>query len=332
MNPDILLSFILPAYNVENTLSRCIDSIINQSVKNFEIIIVNDGCKDNSQVIIDKYVLAYPDYIKAYAKENGGPGDARNYGIKRSGGRYVAFVDSDDFIEPGYTKVVTDLIDEHDPDMVIISYNRIHNKKQNFLEKNYKFSKWDVYNKPINLDVKPEIICNIEGASWLKIVKKELFFKDDFLFFTQSSIAEDLEASLKWYLNAGKIIVINDKLYNYVVAPNTLNWNNKSIEQFIAIIDSVCGYYERLGKFRDCYHELEYVFAKQMLISNIRRLMASKQKNNFEILMSLRASLLHYFPRYNKNKYFKSDPLYLRIAVMISWYFPEMFYPLLSPL
>jgi hypothetical protein len=178
----------------------------------------------------------------------------------------------------------------------------------------------------------PEIICNIEGASWLRIVKKEMFFKDEFLFYSRNSIAEDQEASLKWYLKVDKIIVINDKLYNYVVAPNTLNWNNKNIEQFIPIIDSVCHYYKKLDKFEDCYHELEYIFTMQMLVSNIRRLMALKHKNNFEIFMLLRASMLQYFPKYTKNKYFKSEPLFLRITIFISYYFPEMFYPMLSPL
>ena len=330
MDPEILISFIVPVYNVEKTLSRCLDSILIQSNKSFEIIIVNDGSKDSSQDIIDKYVLANPGTIKSFIKENGGPGDSRNYGIKKAIGRYITFVDSDDHIEPNYSEVVMKLINNYNPDMVVISYNRIYNKKQNIFERFHKFDKWEVYNKPIAIAAKPELICNIEAASWLKIVRRELFSKNEFLFFTDSSIAEDLEASLKWYLNVNTIIVSNDKLYNYVISSNTLNFSDKNIEQFIEIIDSVCTYYKDHGKFKECYSELEYLFAKHMLISNILRLKASKRKNKYQIFLFLRSSMVRNFPRYTKNIYFKSDPYYLRIAIIISFYFPKFFYFILS--
>ena len=110
MDDGLLISFIVPVYNVEKTLSKCLESIINQSVKNFEIIVVNDGTKDNSQNIIDEYKANYPNIIHSFVKENGGPGDTRNFGIKRAKGKYITFVDSDDYIEPHYTQVVSNLI------------------------------------------------------------------------------------------------------------------------------------------------------------------------------------------------------------------------------
>jgi CDP-glycerol glycerophosphotransferase len=332
MKTDILISFIVPVYNVEKTLSRCLDSILNQTIKNFEIIIVNDGSRDKSQKIIDKYVKAYPDLIKAYSKENSGPGDARNLGIRNASGQYVAFVDSDDFIESNYVKVVQGIIDEHSPDMVIIGYNRIYNKKQHLFERFHKFHKWDVYNKPIDIAAMPEILCNIEVASWLKIVKWELFLRDDFLFFSNSCIAEDLEVSLKWYLKADSIFVNSDKLYNYVITKNSLNFNNKNIEEFILITESVCDYYKENNKFQECYSELEYLFVKHMLVSNMLRLKMSKHKKNFETFMFLRAVMIKNFPRYTKNKYFGGDPIYLRLAVILSFYFPKIFYLILLPI
>ena len=214
--------------------------------------------------------------------------------------------------------------------MVVISYNRVYNKKQNVFERFHKFNKWDVYNIPIDINTMPELICNIEVASWLKIIKRDIFFKDEFLLFSLSSIAEDLEASLKWYLNVNSIIVNNDKLYNYVITSNTLNFSDKNIEQFMEIIDSVCTYYKKLGKFQDHYTELEYLFAKHMLISNILRLKASKRKNKYQIFLFLRNTMVKNFPRYTKNIYFKSDPYYLRIAIIISFYFPKFFYFILS--
>lgn len=91
-------SIIVPVYNVEKYLSKCLDSILNQSFQDFEIIVVNDGSPDNSQDIIDEYAKIYPEKIKPFIKENGGLSDARNYGIERASGDYLLFVDSDDYI------------------------------------------------------------------------------------------------------------------------------------------------------------------------------------------------------------------------------------------
>ena len=95
----IKVSVIVPVYNVEKFIDKCLNSLVKQSLKEIEIIVVNDGTKDNSQKIIDKYVKKYPDKIKSYIKENGGQGSARNYGLKKASGEYIGYVDSDDFVE-----------------------------------------------------------------------------------------------------------------------------------------------------------------------------------------------------------------------------------------
>ncbi len=92
------ISVIVPVYNVENTIGKCLNSIVNQTLKDIEIIVVNDGSKDKSQDIIDEYVKEYSN-IKSYIKENGGLSDARNYGLEKASGDYICFVDSDDYID-----------------------------------------------------------------------------------------------------------------------------------------------------------------------------------------------------------------------------------------
>lgn len=91
-------SLIVPVYNVEKYLAKCLDSILCQSFQDFEIIVVNDGSPDNSQAIIDEYAKNHPDRIKAFTKENGGLSDARNFGIGKAQGDYLLFIDSDDYI------------------------------------------------------------------------------------------------------------------------------------------------------------------------------------------------------------------------------------------
>jgi len=325
MNANIQLSIIVPVYNAEHTLKRCLDSIVNQPIKNFEIIVVDDGSRDDSQSIIHEYVQKYPGLIKSFTKVNKGPGDTRNFGIKNSSGQYIAFVDSDDFIEPNYSILVNSLIEQHNPNLLIISYNRIYKKQQNIFEKLYKFTKWDSYNVPIDIAARPEVVCKMEVASWLRIVKREIFLKDEKLFFSNGRIAEDLEASLKWYLNVDKIVITHEKIYNYLIKSNTLNFVATHIEQFVEVIDSVCAYYKEKERFQEFYAELEYLFAKHLLISNMLRLRASKQANKFGLFLSLRAALLEHFPQFSKNKYLKDEPLYVRVAIYLSYYFPRVF-------
>ena len=94
------VSIIVPVYNVELHLKRCLESLVNQTLQDIEIIIINDGSKDNSQDIIDKFHSRYPDKIKYYIIENSGAAQARNYGLSLVEGEYIGFVDSDDYVEP----------------------------------------------------------------------------------------------------------------------------------------------------------------------------------------------------------------------------------------
>lgn len=93
------ISVIVPVYNNEKYIAKCIDSVLIQKMKDYEIIIVNDGSTDNSELEIEKYVSKYPDIIKYYKKENGGVSDTRNYGISKSSGDYFCFIDADDYID-----------------------------------------------------------------------------------------------------------------------------------------------------------------------------------------------------------------------------------------
>ena len=97
-----LISIVVPVYNVEKYLDRNLQSLVKQTYKNIEIIIVNDGATDNSQKIIDKYQKKYPTIIKSYQKKNGGLSDARNFGLAKAKGKYLAFIDSDDYIEKDF--------------------------------------------------------------------------------------------------------------------------------------------------------------------------------------------------------------------------------------
>jgi len=126
-------SIIVPVYNVEDYLKQCLDSIIGQTYTNFEIIIVNDGSKDNSQQIIDEYEQKYPSLIKAFKKENGGLSDARNFGVEKVVGDYILFVDSDDYINKELLEKLNEVIvRDKEPEIISFDAQVIHkDKKEN---------------------------------------------------------------------------------------------------------------------------------------------------------------------------------------------------------
>ena len=122
-----LVSIIVPVYNVEEYLPRCLDSLVNQTLKDIEIIIVNDGSTDNSQAVIDRYDRVYPHLIKPFLKENSGAADTRNFGISRATGDYIGFVDSDDYVVRYVSKLYEKAV-ETDSDAVVCRYYRINER------------------------------------------------------------------------------------------------------------------------------------------------------------------------------------------------------------
>ena len=117
MNRDTRISVIVPVYNVEEYLSRCVDSILAQTHSNLEVILVDDGAKDASGVICDGYAAKDP-RVKVIHKKNGGLSSARNRGLEAAGGEYIAFVDSDDWIEPDAYAHLLHIMDKYDVKLV----------------------------------------------------------------------------------------------------------------------------------------------------------------------------------------------------------------------
>ena len=119
-----LVSIILPVYNAQNHLARCIGSILDQTYKNIELIILNDGSKDHSLPVCEEF-RAKDSRIVLVDKENSGVSDTRNLGLKLAGGEYVQFVDSDDYIDPGFTQHLVEAAETHHADLVIAPYKMV---------------------------------------------------------------------------------------------------------------------------------------------------------------------------------------------------------------
>lgn len=118
MNSMCEISVIIPIYNVEKYLEKCVDSVLNQIFKNIEIILVNDGSTDSSGEIMESYQTKFPAIVKGYSKMNGGLSSARNYGLERVNGKYVTFLDSDDYLDEDYLETLYNLAEMNNSDMV----------------------------------------------------------------------------------------------------------------------------------------------------------------------------------------------------------------------
>ncbi len=121
----VKVSVIVPVYNVEKYLEKCLNSLVSQTLEDIEIIVVNDGSKDDSQKIIDDFQQRFPQKIKSFVKENGGLSDARNYGIDRASGEFTGFVDSDDFVSLNMFQEMYDLAKNNDAEMVICNLQKV---------------------------------------------------------------------------------------------------------------------------------------------------------------------------------------------------------------
>ena len=148
MKKQDLISIVVPIYNVEKYLEKCINSIIIQTYKNIEIILVNDGSTDSSGKICDIY-LKKDKRIKVIHKKNGGLSDARNVGIENAKGKYIAFIDSDDFIDSDFIEILYNLIIEYNADVSCCKCNVIYkkNKKQQVEEKINIFTNYEAINE-----------------------------------------------------------------------------------------------------------------------------------------------------------------------------------------
>lgn len=204
----IKVSIVVPVYNVEQYLRRCLDSLANQILDEIEIIVVNDGSVDNSQFIIDEYILKYPYKIRAFYKMNGGLSAARNYGIEQANGAFIGFVDSDDWVDLGFFKDLYDGIIKEDAEIACCDFKTI-----------FPFgTSIQKARQGVNPFLIPATVCN-------KIFKKELFseFK-----FRVGITHEDAEIMPKLLYVSRKTIFIETKHYYYYWKqnPNSITTNN----------------------------------------------------------------------------------------------------------
>ena len=209
------ITVIVPVYNVENYLEKCLDSLINQTYKNLEIIVINDGSTDNSGEICQEYAQK-DNRIVYIEKENGGLSDARNVGLDKMTGSYVTFIDSDDWVELDYVEILYKKIIEYQADISVGNYYSYNEDEETYYFHIYGDSYYEkVYDNISifeNLYESQEMKSFALISAWGKLYKAKLF---DYLRFDKGKLGEDGYFNQKMYLSVNKVVYLNKGLYAY---------------------------------------------------------------------------------------------------------------------
>lgn len=209
----IKFSIIVPVYNVELYLCQCIDSLLSQSFKDYEIILVDDGSTDKCPQICDDYSSKHQ-RIHTIHKENGGLSDARNKGIDAARGKYITFVDSDDFWASNHIlSDVADLINKYTPDLIVGDCIRYYSVTNHYVNPDKIMSvDFNGYGKFEILNYLYFSLEDMKMAAWQKFVRRDIIKKTHF---TVGILSEDIDWSLNIYSLVNKICIYNKPYYCY---------------------------------------------------------------------------------------------------------------------
>ena len=293
-----LISVIIPVYKVEEYLTRCVDSVINQTYKNLEIILVDDGSPDNCGIICDEYAQK-DSRIKVIHKENGGLSSARNVGVDVAKGTYIAFVDSDDFIHEEFIEKLYEILKSNDADISQCDFIKTNGEKPNLdTEETIK-----VYDNISFLDSMYKVNGVHIVVAWNKLYKSELFAE---IRYPEGKIHED-EAVIHLLIHkANKCVRTNRQMYYYFINENGImnaKFSEKRLDIFFAF-NSRIDFYMENGLRKYALYDLEKLTFKCMEFYElskekcIRKKIKKQIRYNFKLALKLKVSpksVLRYF-------------------------------------
>lgn len=294
------ISVIIPVYNVEKYLENCLNSLLNQTFKDMEIIIVNDGSKDGSQKIINNYKQKHKNII-AIEQENHGQGHARNLGIKLANAEYIMFLDSDDTLEENTLEEMYNEASKHNLDVVVCDISKIINNKKQYFKNYLKFCDKSNINFMLS-----------HPGPVAKLYKKEIFIKNS-IKFLENVYYEDLAMTPILSIYLEKISYINKPLYNYLIRKNS-TMKQTAFNKKIDDIFKVMLYLEKelTNRKENKYNEeLEFLNIEHLLYSaSLRYLDYPIYKEKINKIIKI---IKNKYPDWNKNKYYKSKSMKFKI-------------------
>lgn len=293
----IKVSIIVPFYNVENYIEKCLQSLVNQTLEDVEIILVNDGSQDGTKEIAKQFVEKYPNKIMYLEKENGGLSDARNYAIPYAKGEYIAFLDSDDYVEANMYEEM---------------YNKAKEENLDYVECDFLWEYPDksLESKGKQYSNKKEMFIYTRVVAWNKLIKRKIV-QENHLEFPRGYRYEDVEFFYKLLPLIHNYGIVQKPFIHYVQRENSIsNVQNTRTKEIIDVLGHVIDYYKRNQLFDEYKEEIEYTYTRYILCSSmLRMVMIENRKERKEIINLAWKSLNTQFTNWKENIYLKEKGL-----------------------
>ncbi len=254
------ISIIIPAYNVEKYLPECLDSILGQSIKDYEVLIIDDGSTDNTKDIAKSYQKKYEDSIWVYEQNNLGPSGARNRGLEEASGEYILYIDSDDYISSGTLEKLITVIEKHDFDVLLFACKKVIMLGDKIIgREHWGYEQTDLCGKP-GIQIMTELLpdAKLYDVVWLQFVRKHLIDENRIRFYP-GIIHEDHLYTFTVLLNSSKCGYMSEELYNYRIRANSImTTDGRDMERFegwVVTLEELIRLYDKIDirkKFPDC--------------------------------------------------------------------------------
>lgn len=294
-----LVSVVVPIYNVEQYLDRCIQSIQSQTYENLEIVLVDDGSPDNCGKICDQYA-SKDQRIRVIHKENGGLSDARNAGVKIVTGKYLLFIDSDDFVAEDLVQKTVESAELNHSDIVLFDYQR--------LESNDTIEVCSISGIPENqsfsLEDYPEVLFKSISA-WNKLFSREFYMNSE-IQFPVGYYYEDLGSSPKYLFAAKRITYVKEPFYNYVIREGSIMSAAKEEKNYhdrCKMIEAVKAYYRQKEAYDKYIKELEFLTLFHAYFIPAKEILFRKGDKSY--IDKFKDFVRKQYPQYSHNKYLK---------------------------
>ncbi len=288
------VSVIVPVYNVEKYITRCLTSLVNQTIDDLEIILVNDGSKDNSEQIIRQFKKDYKNiiYVK---KENGGLSSARNFGLIYATGEYVAFLDSDDYVDRTlYQKM----------------YEKAKATNSDYVECDFiwKYPDHEKIDVGFRYKDKKEMFEKARVVAWNKLIKREIIINKK-IEFPVGLYYEDIEFFYKLLPYINSFAFVEEPLIYYVQRDNSIvNKQDSRTKQIFKVLDNVIDYYKKIGLYSEYEKQIEYTYARLLLCSSLKRMIQIPDKITRSLLLTETwQNLNSKFPNWKQNELLKKN-------------------------
>lgn len=294
------LSIIVPCYNVEKYIGRCLNSLMAQTTDDFVVLAIDDGSTDQTFKILQDYQKEYPQQIQLYQKENGGIASARNYGLALVETEYFGFLDSDDYICETMLEEMLDKAQRTQAEVVVCGFEWTYEnkKKKNTvtIEGPYSTGK--------------EMMLGLFATLWNKIYKTS-FVKGTALTFPDGYRYEDASFLYRLVPHVRHIEFIEKPFINYVQREGSItHTHNEKVKDMVHVFQDILSYYQKENYYKEYKDELEYIFIRFFLGNSFLRTVQIKDVEDRKITLELSWKMLdENFPNWKKNHYLSTGGL-----------------------